>query len=62
MADTGLRVALQAFAVAGQVLSKNEVRTSSDAVVTAQPQFFAVIDNADPDIPKGKYAWDRIRG
>jgi hypothetical protein len=62
MADTGLRYALVAFAAVGQVVSKNEVRTSSDALVTAHPANWATIDNADPLIPQGKFAWDRIRG
>jgi hypothetical protein len=63
VADTGLRVATQAFThTSGQTVSKGEVRTSSDALVTALPGFWTVLDNADPDIPKGKYAWVRQRG
>jgi hypothetical protein len=62
MADTGLRVALVAYAAPGVVVSKNEVRTSSDALVTASPASWAIIDNADPLIPQGKFAWVRQRG
>jgi len=63
MADTGLRYALQPFATGTQVVAKGEVRLSTDAAVTgSSASFWATIDTADPDIPKGKYAWDRIRG
>jgi hypothetical protein len=62
MADTGLRVALQAFNTAGQAVAKGEVRISSDALVTALPAFWATIDDADADIPRGKYSWIRQRG
>ena len=35
---------------------------TADTAVTNNPQFWATLDNADADIPRGKYAWDRIRG
>jgi hypothetical protein len=62
MADTSLRYALQAFNSGGQAVAKGEVRTSTDALVTALPSYWATIDNADADIPRGKYAWIRQRG
>jgi hypothetical protein len=62
MADTGLRYALQPIATGTQVVSKGEVRLSTDAVVTANTALWATIDTADTDIPKGKYGWGRIRG
>ena len=63
MADTGLRYALQPIAQGTQVVAKNEVRLSTDPVVTATGvAFWGTIDTADTDIPKGKFAWDRIRG
>jgi hypothetical protein len=62
MADTGLRVATQAISLPTQTISKGEVRLTADAAVTANPQFWATIDTADADIPRGKYGWVRIRG
>lgn len=63
MADTGLRYALQPIAWAGQVIAKGEVRLTADPVVTGTGvAFWATIDTADTDIPKGKYEWQRSRG
>jgi hypothetical protein len=62
MADTGLRYALQPIAWSNQNIAKGEVRLTADAVVTNNPQFWATIDTADADIPKGKYKWVQHRG
>jgi hypothetical protein len=63
MADTGLRYALQPIAFGNQVIAKGEVRLTADAAVTGTgTAFWGTIDTADTDIPKGKFAWDRIRG
>jgi hypothetical protein len=62
MADTGLRAAKEPFAWGAQVLSKGELRLSTDAVVVALPGFFTTVDNANAEISQGKWAFDRIRG
>jgi hypothetical protein len=64
VADTTLRYALQPFAhTSGQVVAAGEVRVSSDSVVTTTPAaWWGTIDNANTDIPKGKWKWVQHRG